>query len=458
MAEPKPEKAPGESWPDYLGRLEAWQAAQNAEKATGSDKPGVNNTRPAGTEVSPGRIISPNLLTQYTYSPTSGWTASTYAPNADDKRAAGGGGGGTTNNSTNYTAKNIADRTTALLATGNYVRDLPAGFTLLPGGSKAIGPNNTAMQKDNQTNLWSPSFVTTADRQAGIAGARGQATAPGATLPLAPMTNLSPEARQFAGLAQFAGPGGALEQRGGAVIPGFGAFTQPGIGIPSEGRQTLYTGNGLNTMYTGGQGSTQQIPIAPGFRGPGQVGNSISFASGASGGGRVEPQSVFSSVPLSVPGTYVQGQGNVGAANQAYSVPFNIGPNGAALANIGGSNVQLNSPDKGVGFGFALNAPPESNFFSATHREGSRDPATQAIQTLQLIGALNTPGGFAALNAVNPNQYGGFHAGTGNPLISGNGGTGQQTWFQGYNPDDEKNRDGSGGAFGFGEFSPESRG
>jgi len=358
-------------------------------------------------------------------------------------------GGGTQptkpNAPTNYTQQNIDDRRAALLATGNYREQLPNGFVLLPSG-KAIGPGGAAYQKDNQTNLWSPTYSSKAEQQQALT-LIGHPS-PGASLPGAIANSAQPNAAQLptsaqgvaqsGGIQGAAGYAGALGPGQGVTLPGFDQFVRPGQGFAEQGRQTLYDRNGLNTLNTGRQGSATQIPVTPGFRAPGQNGNAIQFASGASGGYKAEPQLLFPEAVASVPGTYVQGQGNVGDANRAYEVPFNIGPYGAGSMSIGGNNVQINSADKGTGYGFALNAMPASNVFAATGREGSRDPALQAAQTLQLNAALNQfgggPGAIQALTATNPNQFGGFHAGTGNNPFSGNGGTGQAQVFGGMNP------------------------
>ncbi len=42
--------------------------------------------------------------------------------------------------------------------------------------------------------------------------------------------------------------------------------------------------------------------------------------------------------------------------------------------------MQINSADKGTGYGFALNAMPSSNVGAATARNLSEDPASQAAQ------------------------------------------------------------------------------
>lgn len=451
-----------DEWDDILNATLGGSGAGGGGTAPPKPGPAPNNERPAGTEVSPGRIVSPNLLTTYLYNPTTGWAASPYPPGADDKKAAAGASG---------TARPGGGSTSTYTRTPYGPNSLEAiqASTIARRGSEEsrINPRTGEVFTRGGDGTWRGGFFANArDVQADLAAWRagggtlpGTAPTPGATPTPHPQGALTPEARAFAGLA---GTLGTLDARGGPLVPGFGNFTQPGIGIPSEGRQTMYTGNGLNTLYTGGQGSAQQIPIAPGFRGAGAFGNQIHFAAGASGGGRVEPQMAFPSVAVSVPGSYVRDQGNVGDGNRAYSVPFNIGAGGAGLMNIGGSNVQLNSADKGVGFGYTLGAMPSSSFFSATGRQADNDPAIQAAQTLQLIAAINQmgggPGAISALTAANPNQYGGFHAGTNNGPFSGNGGTGQGTWFQGYNPDEDKNRGGSGGAFGFGDYSVDSRG
>ncbi len=331
-----------------------------------------------------------------------------------------------------------ADKAAQQLATGNYHPQLPAGYRELPGGVKALGPNNTAMQKDVSTNLWYPTFVTAADSKvlASQMMAQGQVnrTAPG-------LATTAPESRAYAGNA---GLPGTLAPSQGPQIGNFGSqWIQPGVGFPTGNNATINgVERGLNSMTAGRQGSMTQFPVAPGFRGERDVGNSINFAAGNTANGSLEPQMLFGPMSVTpqtaVPGSYQYGLGNVGDSNRAYSVPFNIGPAGAGLMNIGGNNVQISSADRGTGYGFALNPSPASSVFAATGRNPSEDPASQAAQTLALNSAIaqfgGGPGALTMVNAANGNQFSGYHAGTNNGYFSGNGGSGQGTYWGNYSP------------------------
>ncbi len=361
-----------------------------------------------------------------------------------EKQYLGGGGTPTTTTApkpaTTYAQSALQDKQTTLagqpgiktlaeLQASNGARYLNANTIGLADGSKY-------QLRGDGSGLWGAGFnMTKAEQPLYRAGAPvgGGQPAQG-TIANQPANQpiVSPGAR-----SSLLGPADFTSLTGGAgvTVPVPGSFIQPG-GISQAGRTDLYGPRGntdLNTIYGGRQGSAVQIPVTPGFRGEGQTGNSIAFASGASGGGRVEPQMLFPGVNVNVPDTYVMNQGNVGDSNRAYDVPFNIGPAGAGIASIAGNNVQIQgAPGSGVGYGYALNAMPASSVFAATGRSPSDDPATQAMQSLQLQAALNQMGGGAgaiqALTAANANQFGGYHAGTGNDPFSGNGGSAQGIW------------------------------
>lgn len=366
-------------------------------------------------------------------------------------RAGGTSGGGT---NVNYQQQGVDNKTAIQQSQGAMASLPPRAFEYAPGRAywqPAGSLAGSVLQKDPSTGLWVTSGfpVSSADKAAVMQGIRAEIAAGrwNGTAPVAggtPTTTTSSQS-PYAGLA---GAPGTLTNASGVNIAGLDPFRQSGIGIPQEGRRTL-TDYGLNTMQAGRQGSLTQFPVAPGFRGPGETGNAIQFANGSYGARTLEPQMVFAPAVASVPDTYVRGQGNVNDANRAYDVPFNIGSGGAGLLNIAGNNVQLQSADKGTGYGYALNAMPSSSVFALTGRNGSEDPALQAVQQLQLQAAINQYG-LGALMATNPNQFGGYHAGTGNDPFSGNGGMAQGQFWGGYSPDPEGGYRTSDGAYIFG--------
>ncbi len=426
---------------------------------------------PEGTKFPAGatnRGIAPNGL--WYEKQSDGSVKEGYPASQADRAAVGAGPvssytprtGTTGGANTNYAEKSLQDK----IATLTGLPGVATKEGLLSQGARALGGNYLVLPngdkyslRNDGTGLYGAFGRVSATEARQLASQQMAANVSGNRTPEA--SNLTPEARPYAGLGGLNGLGGTLEARNGPVIAGLDNFRQPGIGIPSEGRQNISgVERGLNTMTAGRQGSLTQFPVAPGFRREGDVGNSINFASGNTATGTLEPQMTFAPTSVNVPGTYVYGQGNTGAANAAYSVPFNIGTGGAGLMNIGGTNVQLNSADRGTGYGYALNAMPASSVFAATGRNPSEDPASQAAQTLMLNSALaqfgGGPGALAMINAANGNQFSGYHAGTGNGFFSGNGGSGQGTYWAGYNPDDLLGGGGTttGGA-GFGPDGPQ---
>jgi hypothetical protein len=335
----------------------------------------------------------------------------------------------------NYAAQNLQQKTAVNANAPGY----STKEALLAQGGRPLGQNTIIVGNDKfsleaGTGLYRAFGTATANdiRQLGaqLMNEAAQNRTGAAT------ANVTPEARPYAGMA---GAPGTLDARAGPVIPGFDAYRQPGIGFPLDGNKPISgIANGLNTMTAGRQGSATQFPVAPGFRQEGQFGNSISFAFGNTSPGYLEPAMKFADTSVTpitgVPGSYVFGQGNVGDANRAYSVPINVGGGGAALMNVAGNNVQMNSADRSQGYGFALNAMPASSVFALTGRNASEDPASQAAQTLMLNSAI-AQGMLPALMGTNPNQFGGWHAGTGNSPYSGNGGMGQGVFWNGYTPD-----------------------
>lgn len=471
-----PELAPGAPAGAKVGTM---FAGGTPPPAAAGPKPGAAPAAPpplpAGFVPSPtpGRGISHDGFTAVQLNPTTNqWqTVVGYAPSAAEKQAAGV-------NTTTPRSAGAGVNYAAQARPGDQTKD-----ALLAAGGKLLGNNTIIMPNFDKysagTNGYFGPFgrASNADLTALFAQVRagGGETKPGTpgtppsttqtlTSGMADRTSLAPG---IAGTAPLSGVPGAgfLGANAGPIIPGMDAYRQAGLGIPSEGRQTIGgVSNGLNTMTAGRQGSATQTPVAPGFRREGDVGNSIAFASGNTSPGTLEPQMTFAPTSVSVPGTYVYGQGNTGAANQAYALPFNIGQGGAALANVGGNNVQINSADKSSGTGYVLNAMPASNVFALTGRNGSEDPASQAMQIAMMNAAIGQYG-LGGVNAANPNQFGGNHAGTGNGLFSGNGGMGQGTFFQGYSPDPNVGRTdlgawifGGGGGGGYGDYSVDSRG
>ncbi len=230
---------------------------------------------------------------------------------------------------------------------------------------------------------------------------------------------------------------GSLQPFNGVNIPGWDAYSRPiDMGISDVGRQQLVDRNGLNQIMAGRQGSATQFPVAPGMRSEGQVGNSINFAGTGSVGGNgqlartLEPANLFGPAVANVPGTYVQGQGNINDSNRMFELPFNITPTGANMAQIAGNNVQVQgAPGSGVGYGFALNAMPASSVGAYTGRDLSNDPALQAVQTLMLNSAIARGDN---IMGVHPQQFGGNPAGS-SPYYGG-GAQPQGNIFGGYSP------------------------
>ncbi len=328
---------------------------------------------PPGSKIQGNGAIDPNGYQWHNGS--NGWEQGYMASPAAQKAAgigpsAGSGGAKTGTGNTFTPFPTSTERRAGEQAAQGLSSTLPPGaIGIAP--TRAIAPDRlTIMTKDTTGNWINSGFppnpadkaaamrmATEQQRTGGIPPTTPLTTPPPTTPGLTPApaaSTLTPEARQFAGLGNL-GLGTTVNNTGGPIVPTVGGlnadmFRQPGIGLPTEGRN--YIGgvqNDLNTLLTGRQGSLSQIPITPGFRGPGDVGNSISFASGASGGGRAEPAGVFGPTSVSVPDSYARGVGNAGDANRAYQVGFNIGPTGAGLMNVGGSNVQINSADRGTG-------------------------------------------------------------------------------------------------------------
>ncbi len=347
-----------------------------------------------------------------------------------------GGGGGvkptgpTAQPQVSFQEQSIKDK----LAQGGY-------FTkdqLISRGGKELGANTIIVGTDKYSlepgGIYRPFGTASAADSKALASqmmAQGQTnrTAPG-------LATMAPEARPYAGNA---GQFGTLAPNQAPQIGGIGdQWIHPGVGFPTGNNATINgVERGLNSMTAGRQGSATQFPVAPGFRREGDVGNSINFASGNTATGSLEPQMVFGPMSVTpqtaIPGSYQFGMGNVGDSGRAYGVPFNVGPGGAGLMNIGGNNVQVNSADKSSGYGFVLNAMPSSNVGALTGRNLSEDPASQAAQIMALNSAI-AQNGYQSLLETNPNQFGGYHAGTGNGPFSGNGGTGQNTYWAGYSP------------------------
>ncbi len=357
----------------------------------------------------------------------------------------GGGTGGTkpsgpTTTTTNtYAQSQLQDKQGTLAGQpGIYTREQLAampGAKMLGNNTIITGSGDKYSLRSDGTGLWAAfGAANAADRKAydtagvpigsgGVTAQPGTVAQPGVAAQPASFTSLQPQ--------------------NGMQIPGFGAYQQTiSGGIPSEGRQTLSTrdfqGTGLNTLYPS---TDNNIQYAPGRRDIGQTGNpnvfnpmssSIAFNQNNRG---VEPQMLFPDAQVSVPGSYVKGEGNVNDSNRAFSVPFNIGPSGAAMMNIAGNNVQLQSADKGTGYGYVLNAAPSSNVGLTTGRALSEDPAIQAAQALMLHSAIQQGGGGAgavgALQQANSNQYSGYGAGA-TGFFGGNGGQGQGQYWQGY--------------------------
>ena len=231
------------------------------------------------------------------------------------------------------------------------------------------------------------------------------------------------------------GTAGTLSAAQGVTLPGFEQFNIPGLGIESEGRKTIYGADSdLNTLRAGPPNGPQ-IQFAPGNRYPNSPRSDIQFGGSGSGARpnyNVDPQLRFGASAVSVPDTWERGAGNTGDSNRAVSLPFNIGPGGASLMNIGGSNVQVNSADKGTGTGFALTPQTPSDKFAATDfgaatgRSLNNDPALQSAQILSIIAALNQlgggPGAISAMTTPNAGQYSGLPA------------SGQGTYFSGMAP------------------------
>lgn len=365
----------------------------------------------------------------------------------------------------NYAQQN-ADQKAALQLAGGGLRQMPGNAARVdPGGTRYIY-NGVVYTKDPTTSVFTTNGYTPskADTQSALqqrAAANTQQQNVGLKNAIA-TSALPPEQRAgTTAIANSAGMMGTLGTNQGVTLPGMGEFNVPGAGFAQEGRHTLYDSGELNTLHAN-QDNGPQIQFGPGQRN-GRTGNAIVFGNSREGGGydsRVAPQMLFDNVRVSVPDSYVKGAGNVNDANRAYEVPFNIGPGGASSMSIGGSNVQLNSADKGTGYGFAITPQTPSARFAATDvgaatgRQLSSDPALNAAQTLALNTAINQMGGgtgaITALTAPNAAQY------------SGNPAQGQGTWFAGAAPGpqatpivdaltallDQKDAEGGGGGGG----------
>ncbi len=415
-----PPRNPGETITAYMTRLDEWSKEQSAPGATPNGaKTGAaapNNEKPAGTEVSPGRVISPNGLTTYMYTAGTGWAASPYPPGAADKAAAGIGSGSTAGSKTGggstYTPfPTTNERKAAEQTAAGLSNTPPPGFYVLPGGTRATD-GITVAQKDPITGNWSNAGYspnkTDLAQAAMVRGAqgRGAATGGGVTPPPTPATPPiglpggqpfspdNPNAHAFTTPA--AAPLGVNPMFSGtAMTPGAPDTRTTSLGPVLNQVQVHNPNTGFNGFINKEEGT--QAPFSLGY-GPAVSTNAHAFSQGARG--YTEDSRPFGNVSYTTPNDYNR---ETGFNTQGFATPTTIGvtygaPNYNPLAGanntvplqIAGSNVSFMRPD-GSTTGFVRDAMPSSNIGLAQGRDFSGlNPAAQsAAQFVMLDRQLN---------------------------------------------------------------------
>lgn len=364
---------------------QAWLATQREAEAK-PEPPAKNESRPAGTEVSPGRIVSPNLATVYLNDPQKGWTPSLYPPNADDKKLAGGGTGGT-GGARSGTAGNLYPtsnqrRDAEQTALGGR-KDPDPTWLMHPSGARAMDRNGAIYTRDSGTGNWTTQgqlynkFTDGPWVMQAVAAERAVGRAGGAP---ATTTTTTP-------------PGATFTQQQNQMVPDF------------PGTRTTMLPSSVNNVaiqnpYTGANGFINQSP------------GTLNRAEGMRGGFVFSPfDRGFSQAerPIQAAVTTPEWLNNEGRNEAGIAVPTTIGVTpgprsdtalmggaGTVPVQVAGNNVQVFRPDGGS-TGFVLDAVPAANIAMAQGRSFSGlSPQQQAAATFMLLddqmnGSLSDP-------------------------------------------------------------------
>lgn len=403
--------------PDPNDPLEAFYAAHpelrpgsaggNLVAKTLGATPQASPKAPAGpppppqgfVEVSPGRAVGNNGLTQMMLNPTTHqWETSTYAPNAADKAAAGVKTGSST---TNY--NDIKSQTQQ---TQGASTSLPPG-AILVAPTRAIGSDRlTVLTKDSTTGNWVNSGFPPnqadkaaaarsilAQTQSGNPSPTQTSTQPQSSSPspgfgpvVNPITPSQAPSFQSERLQSAVNPGLQQSQTDMRTLPLGNALNQIAIHNPN---------NGFNGFINKDPGTTG--PRSLGY-GPGVSNNTFTFSQRDSG--FTQPGNPFPNMSYSVPKDW---NPTTGMNDQGFFSPLSIGfnvsnpnidPGLGPISQGGMGTLQLNGPqtanisasDKSWGMGFNPNALPASNIGLAYGRDFSgMNPAAQAVATLALL-------------------------------------------------------------------------
>lgn len=322
----------------------------------------------------------------------------------------GGGGGGTKPPTTTPTTPPTSFSQQALQDKTQTYSQAPGFFTTaqlaaVPGARQTNANTIITGQGEKYslqagTGLWQ-AFGTAnqADRQqylgaAPLAGSTPTTTP--STTPSASATQGAAGLRQYAGLSGLAGTGGTLTSEQTPQLPSFASSTLAGYGVPQQGRQYMYSGEGLNQLGVNPLGTTNgPVVQAPGQRAPASMGfgagvntNMIQFSQRP--GGTVEAERQFPSVPVSVPSGYRPGPSGFsmpddGGAFRSFAIPINAGPQGTGFAHLTGpTTMQIGNT------GYLTSGMPYNDPFMVYGRQGSADAATRAVQMAQLANERNT--------------------------------------------------------------------
>ena len=341
------------------------------KQPTSAPQPAAAAPRPAGTEVSPGRIISPNGLTTYMYNSRSGeWEPSPYPPSAADKAAAGIGGSSTTSSTprVDYTAQKSQQQVAA------------GGSPNLPAGAYQIAPTRavdasglTIWTKDPTTGNWTNAGFppNTADKQAAMRVAAETRSAGGAS------TSVSPR---------------ASESLRGPSLPGMPDTTTRTLPSSVNNVAIQNPNTGFSGFINRSPGNT--APRSLGY-GPAVSTNTITFNQNERG---------FTQAANPIAGSYTFPSWMdplTGRTDAGFAAPATIGVTTGALPTtfqemvagtnttpiqLAGPNVTYSAPDKSWGTGFVLDALPHSNIALAQGRDFSGlSPQGQAAATFMLL-------------------------------------------------------------------------
>lgn len=282
---------------------------------------------------------------------------------------------------TSPTPPNYVDQRRNELLTQGAMPDLPQGAIQISPTRAITGQTTFNLYSDY--GLWVPTGFApnNADRSAAMNSVQER--------------NRSTGQNPYANLAPFAGTGGTLTPEQTPQLPTFAGATQPGFGVPQQGRGYMFSGESLNQLGVNPRGTTNgpvvqeppgRAPASMGF-GPGVSTNIHTFSQRP--GGTTPAQRQFPSVQVSVPGDYQPGPSGFslaenGGAFRAFDIPINAGPTGTGLIQMSGpTNMQIGNT------GYLTSGGPAVDPFAVYGRQGSPDAAVRAVQLAQLADERN---------------------------------------------------------------------